>query len=360
MYNKIHSITYDHFMSVNKPDQSEGEKPRNPVVSRRALLRGAVAAAILKIVSPFGEAKADVPPCYLNISCQRERDQYRTPIEFGPEELELLQNCQETLYRFYLNPSFLLYIERSEKQEKVDEVLELAIQHPEELHYREEASGVFNITRRDDAVHIPEHFLIRIQFGQIVKVNGVELNPLGWLDWDKFDKTIPKVNRKIFANRRNRIRGKKDRDQGIYDTYRIKLPHRLAKLIQLRGELNPDAEDSNVNTGYGEFLRLLEQHPRSREEMNKNLQMIMEGQEPEKTMQFHVVTNKYNPGVFIIKVPTYRSFRTILSVSKEGYLMENTGRREGVGFVIWAVPEGYQNAIAERQKRRQSAKKKDE
>ncbi|MBU1017721.1 hypothetical protein KKA33_01695 [Patescibacteria group bacterium] len=337
-------------MSVKKPDKFKGEKPQNPTIDRRTLLRLAVATAVLKVVSPFGEAKAEVPPCQLDISCQREMDRYRTPAEFGPEELKRLQNCQETLYRFYLNPSFLLYIERTEKQEKVDKALELAIRHPDELHYRQVTSGVFTITPRDDAKNIPAHFSVRIQFGQLVEINGVELNPLGWLDWEKFEKTVPEVNRKIFANRRNQRRDKKDRDQDIYDMYRIKLPHRLAKLIQLRGDLNPEAENAAVNSGYGRFLSLLEQHPQSREELNKNLQIIREGGEPEKTMQFHVVTNKYNPGVFVIKVPTYRSFEPILGVSEEGYLMEAVGHNEG--FVIWALPDGYKNAIAERQKQR--------
>ncbi len=361
-------------MSINKSDKFEGKKREKPIFQSHPI-RMAILMAILKIVSPVSDAKAedtsckqekavnptDKEPCYLDIGCKREMDRYHTTAEFGQEELKLLQNCQETLYRFYLNPSFLLYVERTEKQEKADKALELVIQYPDQLHYREEASGVFTITRRDEAKNIPDHFSMRIEFDQLVEINGMELNPLGWLDWEKFEKTIPKVNRKILANRRNQRRNelanqgnqrrdKKDRDQDIYDTYRINLPHRLARLIQLRGNLNPEVENTAVNPGYSRFLGLLEQHPQSRKEHNRNLQIVKEGgEQPEKTVQFFIATNKHNPGVFVIKVPTDNgSFEPILGVSKEGYLMEAVGHKEG--FVIWALPDGYKNAIAERQK----------
>lgn len=334
-------------MGINKPDESEGKKPEKSVLGRRTLLKGAFAAAILRILNPIGDAKAE-EPCRLDISCQREMDQHRTSVKFNEAELEIMQRAQEMLYRTYLNPDFLRYMEETDvDQEKVDKALEMAIRYPDELHYHENTPGVVTITNRHGSENIPNGFSMRIniveigeneRIGEIREINGIKLDSDQWADWETCMKIMDDATVEMW-NYSDGMVGEPGKETGYsFEAYNIKFPHRLARLLKLRNQqdmLNPNEESPNSRP-LKDFLALLKAHPRTKKEWDDGV----------RTNQIYIYTMSDQPNTIFIFLEEDRSM-PFMAISPEGYIMTNTTD----GYVI---PGNYTNAIKNRQKRRQN------
>lgn len=88
-----------------------------------------------------------------------------------PEEVELMQKAHEALDRHYLNPAFILVLERDSYRKTVKPIMEKAMKYPYALRYSTVKNGIVEITRRK-GVNSPlaEDFLIRIEQGKVTKV----------------------------------------------------------------------------------------------------------------------------------------------------------------------------------------------
>ena len=183
-------------MGINKfnhrPKDGERELPKNS--NSAALMFATIVSLGVGIGESVAKAESPLPGCAADPTCNRLFvDVYRPSPILPEQEQRLMQRAQDFCYQHYINPTFDYYIEATGEKERVDAMLNIAIENPDQLLYEELSGDVIVVKRRPSAGNaIPSDFLIRIEHGQIVQVGTVKLDPHGWIEWDKIKDNIKK------------------------------------------------------------------------------------------------------------------------------------------------------------------------
>ena len=261
-------------------------------------------------------------------------------------EMERMQKSQKNIYRHYLNPSFLLYLEATGKKESVDKALEAAIKYPHDLHYRE-SNGVIEITKRPraeisdlpDDKSFSEDFSITIDHGHITDVNGVKTDVRGKYIWENFEKIIFDINQKMFGASTADLT---PREWQIYYAFSYQLPHRIADLIKSRGQLHNNENDKKGR--YAEFLKLLKDHPENEYE-RKGLAGYAK-KKPQFFVKKRIAKKNKYPGELEIRHGVKKKSNLIIKFTNEGFVMTPKDLNNLDGK--WQTPKEYEDAIKKR------------
>jgi hypothetical protein len=288
-----------------------------------------------------------------------------------PEEVELMQRTQEILFRYYINPPFLIYLRQIGLVGHVTDGLNLAIEHRHDIWYHKKGDGIVEIKKRPGSDNSALDGLSIIvnsgnsgggnQFtkgmGYIEEVNGKRLvNESGdvpWLNQKQYEKDFlmhyhhglnqRKAQRRIVRRPdgsqgelvpfwRDRMKNVHPRLKNIYTANNIALPHRLNKLIHLRDQCGALENKSQVGSGrFSTFQSLLRRHIRNYKEMEEGTS----GREP----QFDVFLDKDYPDQYFIWMRGHG--RRGLGITAEGYIMNDLGNQK------WEVPDTYEDRMKE-------------
>lgn len=296
---------------------------------------------------------------------RRDDTDHRVPDEFvermqneelmRPAEVKRMQNCQEIVFRHYLNPSFHVHLKRTLDQRLNSttnmqtnvalEALETIMKYPHELSYKEvqrEYGDVIEITQRPTAPgstagtsHVPANFKVTIEDGFVTKVGNKDLilrgEPVPWESPSEYEGDISDAHKKILnavmnypvdmpsgLSRAEKIKyGKKKKMESVpahlQDAYKVitlELAHRINDSISTRntsGSLDPDLSN---HSGYQEMLTLLKQQPKRYDQAAENSPTIDVGASP-----------RY-PGLYFVVRTS--DFQPLVIVSHEGYIMKRS------------------------------------
>jgi hypothetical protein len=252
-----------------------------------------------------------------------------------PEEVERMERSQKDIYRHYISPTFLIYLKKENKFDRVIPAFDLAVQYPDKFKYNERKPGVVEITKRspyakvDGEDLIPDDFRMVIEHGYITQVGPTKLKDaeggIPWQEGHEFNQRIASKQRQFlelttsdhFLEEYDTFHEMLDavpQDLAMYfEVMKLILPHHIGDLIEKRNEtfqIDPDRDGEGRNSaGYQEFLRLLENHPESIDEMKRD---------PDKAnSNFHVGNSPDRPNIFDVYAP---GFRRLITVDRHGYL----------------------------------------
>jgi len=259
------------------------------------------------------------------------------------KELKLMQFTQPKIWSEYLNPSRIAYLEKKGNLEEFDEVFEHFIKNKYTLKYETLENGTIGIRERGKAeggMHIRvskagEVLEIETNEGKIIGLNNRK-----WDDWDEVEKNISKINKMMF----NDYKMPEGEDRKFYGIFTYELPHKINKLIEMRGEMF----EGEKNEYYKNFKKLLENQPKNEEERKA-------GKRPEFLVKKRV--NKKDPNKYKGELEIRFGYKEdenqkmlsisgekILGVTTEGYIMTPTDP-ENTSFKPWKAEEKYKEAL---------------
>ncbi len=188
------------------------------------------------------------------------------------KELEIMNNAMTALFRQYNH--FGLWAELISKGKKdiaettINKIMDINTRH--NFWYQKDTNGVISVRKRRYGSPI----LIKIHHGLIIEICGIKI------DYRKIKK--PNADNKEIENYIKQISPKILTDisittghppiiakweQDFYSLYNMELPHRVLKLLKLKGTLTP--EEARVKN---ELQHLMVNHPKSRKESLKSLE----------------------------------------------------------------------------------------
>lgn len=150
------------------------------------------------------------------------------------KEILSMDTCKRGLFRHYLHPDFENYLTLHGIQKKGIEFIKLAIQHPQQLSYKE-SEGIITLTKRPtNSQNIPKGFLMKIRKrdGMIMQIDKVKIDhrqmktqAAEWLD-------IQKNLKRIALLKKNEPQLPNNQAEKIYQNFYQKvLPKRLLFLM---------------------------------------------------------------------------------------------------------------------------------
>ncbi len=263
------------------------------------------------------------------------------------DELEQnrMQVSQEALYRFYLNPSVWTHLKNRKLLERVDTMLEAAMGSPDALWYKEELGGIEIRRRPQIKSDIDPNLRIRIENGQVTRVNDIKIDSAFFAEWPVYESIILEVTRKWVAGRGL---GVTPEDERKFEAFSMIFPRRLQKLLKIRNSKIPfstrENPDSEGNDPLAELSEKLESSPASLVEMNDP--------ESDKIQSVYAMTSEENSGVIELRKNRAEGLGVIIGVSREGYLMNYDSANDS-----WSMPNDYKDAV-KRQYQAKLAKRK--
>jgi len=324
-----------------KPQTADSRKESEEEMDRRAWLRkvgqlskGAVALVAFTAIG-LGDAK-DAHADYEDPPYQGMRDTEKKNLEGSshPEkltdtEIGIMDTAMNSIFRHYLQTSFLSFSLPIGASKEVKEVLEIAIKYYDELHYKINKDGEYEITKRKSnkpSSHIPENFMIIIRrVGKdyiITKVNRHKVNLRALTKWqaerNEVQEEIEVTTRKIFKPG-SRIT---ETDLLKYENYSMVLPRKFRDLLVLKQTaFGLNAEETRV---LNELNTLLTNHPQTKEEMSGG-----------KQINFFVIRwPKAAPNPTPANMVEFiypqrdldRQYQTFAAFSFDGFVMEDANR----------------------------------
>jgi|GEM_PF-6243389 len=297
------------------------------------------------------------------------------------KEVENMQSTQNHLYEHYMNPAFMLYLQRrgGGLYEKVYTALDLVLKNPYEFEYVPATGNQqkLEIVKRRPykSNGIPNDFKIVLETadGYITNVNGDNLKGAGsedipWMPNSEYNKKmkdyleqwqIGQHNKRLGSRYKAwKANGSQPPEEGekirmdsftsvpadlktIHVLNNIKYPERFIALVQARN-LGWEATDPR----YVSFLEHQKQQGKDYEDITKNNKLFV-----------MVVADQELEGVYQIWTSKNDEERTEpLRVTKEGFMLENLG---GPASPRWVKDRRYTDALQNRYyKQNPDAKKK--
>jgi hypothetical protein len=259
-------------------------------------------------------------------------------------EQNRMQMAQEVCYRFYLHPGIWTYLKNKGLLAKVDSIMESVMRDPDALWYKEELGNIEIRRRPQIKSDIDPNLRIRIENGQITRINDIRIDPAFYAEWSVYEGVILDVISKVLKGRGV---GVTLEDQQKFEAFSIVFPRRLQKLLELRNSkviFSPrEIPNSKSNKALVELSKKIKLSPTSLAEMRNP--------KSKKIQSVYTVTMEESGGVIQIRKNRAEGFGLIIGVSHEGYLMDYNPDTKN-----WSMPSDYKDAV-KRQYQAKLAKK---
>ena len=282
-----------------------------------------------------------------------EEDLLKENIEkLSPEEMEIMQKFQPKIWSEYLNPARRLYLRQEGKEKITDEIYDYIIKNKYKLHYIKNDDGSISIKSQNNENQTSIKINEKGEIYEILNKNGkkTNINNSEWDNWDKVQKRISERNRIMFNDSVLPTGAEKE----FYGMFTYELPHKIAKLNKMRGEL---FEKEFENEYYKEFLRLLPKQTKNLDERYGKGKYEGRSKVPPVFLVKKRISKK-DPNKYKNELEVKFGFKydektgersplsskKILGITTEGHIMIPTDKSNTM-FKPWKRPEEYKNAL---------------
>jgi hypothetical protein len=218
---------------------------------------------------------------------------------------------------------------------------------PDALWYKSEMGGVEIRRRPQIESAIDPNLRIRIENGQITRINDVQIDSAFYADWLVYESVILRITKEWSVKSKKGLGLDSPEDEKKFEAFSMIFPRRLEKLIKIRNskiifslQENPDSEG---NDPLAEFREKIDGSPSSLAEMNDP--------NSDKAQLIWTMTSEDSEGVIQLCRNLAEGFGVIIGVSHEGYLMKYDSANDS-----WSMPSDYKDAV-KRQYQAKLAKK---
>ena len=267
----------------------------------------------------------------------------RSPELMPEQEVQRMQNCQEIIYRHYIDPSFVRFLTGRPWEEEARETLLKAIGNPYELYYEEKDRNIIEIKKRKPGLggDVPDDLSIKIEMhsygtdgklsktGRILSINDKNCvdspsDPSPWMSREQYEKNIPIYEKQFESALTSRPR------PNITDEYNRNIPEYLKKIFELHNIIIPQRIVELLDArGVRESGRVYDIF---RKEQNANATTYEEVAEDDMNWTVTFYTEPDYPGIYLVyfQDESIPSQYKIICFTPEGYMIEETDEGEPI------------------------------
>lgn len=258
----------------------------------------------------------------------------------SPQEVVKIKGLHEHMYEHYLNPAFMLYVQRKpgDTFEKVYKSLELIFANPYDFEYISMPGDRTEIHKRGTSkkTEIDENFsvVMETRAGYITNVNGIDLKDdkggIPWMLQPEYQKQMVNYAERWQVESEKTGVPVSEEMKAIFMLNNVTFPKKFLDLVENR-DFEFEKKDPQI-----EKLKIAQsQQGTTYDEITKN-------EDTKWWVGVEQDTEPGNEGGYQIHIKTVGGGQETLHISKEGFIMRDQGP---TGSPSWIPDPMYDNAV---------------